>query len=391
MILYFDCFSGASGDMILGALLDAGLSLDRLEQELAKLEITGLKIIKKKVEKGGISGTKFEPEFPEEGHRRRQLKDIMSLIDQSALSTGVKERARQIFTRLAEAEAAVHGKTSEGVHFHEIGDIDSIVDVVAVCVAIEELNVEEIHVSALRLGRGFVKTRHGTLPVPCPATLELVKGFPVEFSNISAELITPTGAAILTTLAKTVGGPMPLIRSRRIGYGAGTRDLEEQPNFLRVVMGEKVFKYEQDEMLVVETTIDDMNPVQYEYVFESLFKAGAVDVYLVPVHMKKSRPGIVLTTLVARKDFANVAEAVFRETTTTGIRYFSAPRVKLPRRKVEIDTKYGKVNIKAIERLGRKVGIPEYEDCKRIAKDKKLPFSVVYEEVKETALKVDRL
>lgn len=387
-IAYFDCYSGISGDMTLGAFLDAGLSINALSRGLAKLKIKGWKISKKKVKRGEISGTKFECTTSGNAHSHRSLKEVLSLIDKSALNARVKTLARSIFVNIGHAEAKVHGlKPADDINFHELGDIDSIVDIVSTAIAVEELGIDEFRSSKVALGRGFVRTRHGQFPMPAPATLELLKGIPVEIRDIEAELVTPTGAGILKTLCKKFGR-LPNIEITKIGYGAGTKILDEHPNMLRLLIGEEKEVFKTDKILVIETNIDDMSPQSFEYLYEKLFKEGALDVYMTHIQMKKSRPAFKLTVLAYAPSLEKISSAIFRETTSIGIRYYEADRLVLSRRFANAKTIHGKVKVKIAEGPGGiHTVLPEYEECVRIANEKKIPLRSVYDEVKKAVLK----
>ena len=386
-IAYFDCFSGISGNMILGALLDVGLELDVLREALAGLKISGYEIKARRVVKKHIAGTLVDVETREVGVERH-LSDILDIIGESTLPEEVKETCGRIFTRLAEAEAKVHGLDVEDIHFHEVGGLDAIVDVVGSVVGLKLLGIEEAYSSPLHLGRGFVECAHGRFPVPAPATLELVKGVPTYGRDVEAELVTPTGAAIITTLAKGFG-PSPTMEVEAIGYGAGHRDLPI-PNLLRVSVGRALRLeergYEEDVVTLVEANIDDMNPEFYEHVMARLFDRGALDVFLTPIQMKKSRPAVKLSAIVREADLDGVLDVFFEETTTLGVRLYEARRKKLAREEIVVETRYGKVGVK-VGRLGDAVKniSPEYEDCRRIAEREGIPLKEVYEEARRAA------
>jgi uncharacterized protein (TIGR00299 family) protein len=381
--LYFDCFSGISGDMILGSLLDLGLSLDVLSAELSKLSVQNFKLSAKKVHKANIAATQFEVEA---GHEpvHRNYSVIEKIINESQISPNVRERATRIFYRLAEAEAKVHGTTLDRVHFHEVGAVDAIVDIVGACVGLEWLGVQEIYASALNVGRGSVESAHGVLPVPAPATAELLRGIPIYSNQVSGELVTPTGAAILTTVCQGYG-ELPPLKVQKVGYGAGTRDNAEVPNVLRVIQGEMSGRLQRGEaseaettVLVVEANIDDMNPQIYGHLQERLFALGVLDMFACPVQMKKNRPGILVTVVTPLPLLEEVSEVFFRETTTIGIRYHEARRKVLERQAEVIESEFGKVNVKVSKLNGRIVNFsPEYEDCRRIANEQNVPYKWV--------------
>jgi len=377
---YFDCFAGASGDMILGALIDAGISIDTLQEALAKLPLKGYRITAKKADKKHIGGTKFDVEVTED-HHHRHLKDIEEIIGNSTLSESVKKKSIAIFNRLAEAEAHVHRTTKEKIHFHEVGAVDAIIDITGAVFALESLGIERVHASRMHVGTGTLECAHGTLPVPPPATAELLKNVPVYSTGIEAELITPTGAAILTTLSSGFGH-LPAMTVERTGYGLGSRDLEI-PNILRVLIGKTDTSANTDTVQLIETNIDDMNPELYEHIMEKCFEAGARDVYLTPIIMKKNRPGIVLSVLSTPDRIDKLTNILFRETTTLGVRLSELKKRRLlERASKKIKTPWGEVGIKVRVIEGDETSAaPEYEDCRRIASEKNLPLRKVYEEV----------
>ncbi len=398
-VLYLDCCAGISGDMFLGALLDLGVSEDVLRAELSKLKLPGYQISARRVIKQNISATRFDVIIMEDStlHRsvatthyeHRGYSDIVAMIDKSALSSGVKGRAQRVFRRIGEAEAKIHGIALETVHFHEIGAVDSIVDIVGACIAVEALGVDEIQASPPRLGSGFVETAHGRFPVPAPATLELLKGIPVQSSSDPVELVTPTGAALLAEFCGKFG-PMPTMSIEKIGYGAGSRDLEKAPNVLRAVLGESAEdsrRYsETDSVAVIETNIDDMNPQLFGDVMEQVLAAGALDVFLTPVQMKKNRPGTLLTVLCERNHVDALAELLLRHTTSFGVRVHEAQRRKLAREIVTVKTKFGDIEVK-VGRLGGKVVTrsPEFDSCKQAAARFKIGVKDVYNEAARVA------
>ena len=377
---YFDCFSGISGDMIIGALIDLGLDADLLKKELKKLNLKNYKIESKKIVKGGIAATKFDVAEDKNNHEERNLKEINEIIEKSKLDNGAKSVIKKIFLKIANAEAKIHNKPIDKIHFHEIGAIDTIIDIAGAVIGLKKLGIERIYCSNLNVGTGFVKFSHGKFPVPAPATAEILKNVPVYNNNIEAELVTPTGAAIITTLASKFG-EMPGLKVEKIGYGAGTRDLE-QPNVLRVFLGE-VNEVENETTNIVETNIDNMNPEIYPYVIDRLMENGALDAYLTSIIMKKGRPGIKLTVLSKIEDTDRLCNIIFNETTTLGVRIFPASKKKLDREIKTIKTKYGNVRVK-ISKLNNEAEniTPEYEDCVKIARNKKIPLKRVYEEVK---------
>jgi uncharacterized protein (TIGR00299 family) protein len=385
-IAYFDCFAGASGDMILGALMDTGLELEILRSELAKLRLAHYDIQVKKITKKGIGGTQAVVNVDQQwlDSHHRCLQDIQNIIENSELAESVKQRSIDIFTRLAEAEARVHHTTVDQIHFHEVGAMDAIIDVVGSVIGLTTLGVERLYSSSLHVGTGTVECAHGRLPVPAPATAELIKGKPVYSTGIQGELLTPTGAAILTTLAFDFG-PMPAMRVETVGYGAGSSD-PAIPNLLRLIIGESledVHDYQAERVAVAETTIDDMNPQIYEYLIQEMLNMGAMDVFLVPTLMKKSRPGIMLTIICAPERVGEFSNFLFRETTTIGLRWRIDNRTKAKRSIEEIQTKYGPIHVKVAEANGGVINAtPEYEDCKRIALEKRIPLKDVLEQAR---------
>jgi len=382
-IAYFDCFAGISGDMILGALFDCGLNQSLWNKELSKLNLPGYEVEVKKIEKQHIAATKVNVKI-KESSQRRKLSDIDSLISKSSLDSDVKQKSVQIFTRLAEAEARVHGQKVEEFHFHEVGAIDAIVDVVGSVLGLKLLQVEEIYASPLPLSRGLVKTSHGNFPVPAPATAELLSGWPVKNIDVDGELVTPTGAAIITTLAKHQEGLdfTPL----KAGYGAGDQEFKEFPNVLRIIFGERVSTYEKDEIAILETNLDNTEPQILGYLLEKLMNSGAKDAFFTPVTMKKNRPGVLLTVLADPTDYSKIGEIIFRETYTSGIRIRRESRLKLPRLIVEVQTDLGRARVKLIGQDSNLEALPEFEDCKIIAQKNNLPFRIVYQKIREAYL-----
>jgi len=401
-LLYLDCFAGISGDMFLGALLDLGVSEDALRTELEKLHLPGYRISSRRVTKQNISATKLNVTVFEDAvvhspspmlhaviHDHRGYTEIAAMIEKSGLSQRVKDRALHVFRRVGEAEAKIHGIPLEKIHFHEIGAVDSIVDIVGACVAVELLGVDEIHASPPRLGSGFVETAHGRFPVPAPATLELLRGIPVQPSNEAFELVTPTGAALLAEFC-TRFGPLPAMSIEKIGYGAGTRDLEKTPNVLRAVLGEASAAAspaeETDVITVIETNIDDMNPQLFGDVMERLLAAGALDVFLTPVQMKKNRPGTMLTVLCESKTVDSLADLVLTHTTSFGVRVHEAQRRKLAREIVKVKTRFGEIEVKIGRLRGRIVSrSPEFESCKQAAGRFTVSVREVYNEATRVA------
>ena len=370
--------------MIIGALIDLGLDIKFLKKELEKLKLKDYKIEAKKIIKNGISATKFdviEGHEHHKHHQERNLKEINKIIDNSKLNNDTKNTIKKIFNKIAVAEAKIHNKPINKIHFHEIGTIDTIIDVAGAVIGFKKLGIERIYCSKLNVGSGFVEFSHGKFPVPAPATAEILKRVPIYHNNIEAELVTPTGAAIITTLSSSFG-EMPAIKIEKIGYGAGTKNLE-QPNVLRVFVGESN-EDNNKTINIIETNIDNINPEIYPYVIDKLMENGALDAYITNVIMKKGRPAIKLTVLTEVKDTDKLCNIIFDETTTLGLRIFPAARKKLEREVKTIKTKYGNVKIK-ISKLNKEIKnvMPEYEDCVRIAEKYKIPLKKVYEEVKK--------
>ncbi len=371
-IAYFDCFSGASGDMILGSLLDAGLDLEALRGDLSSLGVGGYSLDAQRIRKQGFAATQFEVQIEAAADKpHRHLKHIREIVENSRLPEAVRQRAMAVFTRLAEAEAEVHGTTVEKVHFHEVGAIDSIVDIVGSCLALDRLGIEEVRCSPVPTGSGVVQCEHGAMPVPAPATARLLKGVPLAASEEMFELTTPTGAAILTTLARSFG-PVPAMVIDRVGVGAGKREGKTRPNILRVLIGEAASagaaSDESDEVLILEANLDDATGEIVGHVYDRLFAAGALDVYSAPIYMKKNRPATLLTVLAPPALRETMEGVIFAETTTFGIRSHLASRHKLARTFETVETGFGPVRIKVGRRQGRIVAAsPEYEDCREAA------------------------
>ena len=423
--VYFDCFSGASGDMLLGALIDLGLDLDRLREELLKLPIDGYRIETRRVERSALSALKvdvivgdrvegsggtvhahphdhghdhahgfsFDPLHHEEVEDEEQEEDatdtatesnskglveILHLIDSSSLSPLTRQRASTAFRRLGEAEARAHGTTPETVHFHEVGAVDAIVDIVGSMAAFELLGIERFFCSSINVGGGTVDFSHGHYPVPGPATAELLRGVPIYSGAVQKELVTPTGAAIITTVVDSYG-PLPPFVVDRIGYGAGTRDVPRHPNVLRAMIGTVVESGTgSDRIVVIEAAIDDMSPEALGYFIEKALADGAIDVYVTPVQMKKNRPGVALTVLVEPVDLDRISRLVFRETTTIGLRHREVSRRVLDRVLVQVETSVGPIHVKVASLDGEVVNAaPEYHDCHEAAQRTGLPLRAI--------------
>jgi pyridinium-3,5-bisthiocarboxylic acid mononucleotide nickel chelatase len=388
--LYLDCFAGASGDMLVGAMLDCGLDFELLRSELLKLGVAGYELSLRRVDRSGISAAKFDVHQTGEPHSRehhhnhqhshghhphshhRALSEIKRIISSSNLSDQVKQRAQAIFQRIGEAEAKIHDVPIEAVHFHEVGAIDSMVDIVGACVAFDALKIGRIISSPLHVGSGTFQCAHGTYPVPGPATAELLKGVPIYSKDVEGELVTPTGAAIISTLAESYG-PMPMMKIEKIGYGAGTRDYPKFPNALRAIIGEveEDADHAPGAVTVIEANIDDLNAQVFGYLMEKALAAGALDIFYTPAQMKKNRPGVLLTLLCDPTDRERMCELIFRETTTLGVRYRNERREILTREFVTVETEYGPIRIKVSRaRDGRVMNAsPEFEDC-RVAAEK---------------------
>jgi len=382
-IACLDCFSGISGDMMLGALLDLGLSEDALREELARLPLEGYTLEVSRQRRRGLEGTRVEVRVEEHRQPHRHYGEIRDLLEASGLAAAVKKTALAVFERLARAEALVHRTSVEHVHFHEVGAVDSVVDIVGTAVGLEALGIGRCFVSSLPLGGGLVACAHGILPVPAPATAEILKGMRVKDHPVQAELVTPTGAAIAAVLAGPGHPRPPALRLERVGYGVGGRDLE-CPNLLRILVGEAEPGCEEDEVQVFECQIDDLQPEIFPYLMERLLQEGVLDVYCVPIQMKKGRPGVLVQVIAeAGFDPLRVAAILFAETTTLGVRCSRAGRIKLSRRAGEIDTRYGPVAVKIVEGPGlRGPEIrPEFEACRRLAVREGLPLRAVYEEI----------
>lgn len=432
-IAYFDCFSGISGDMAVGALLDAGVPLRVLEEGLARLGLgpEKVRLALGSVVRSQIHATKFDALSPEgnpfepagpasaeavagsahhhhaggedsaghhthyhAGHRHHDggsYGEIVGLIDRSSLAENVKECARAIFKEIAIAEARIHNVTVEEVHFHEVGGLDSIADVVSVALCLDHLGIDEVYSAPVPLGTGgIIRTQHGTMPLPAPATLEILKGYPVLLTSIPFELTTPTGAGIIKALSRGTLATEQM-QVDRIGFGAGSRELPDRPNLLRVVIGELIGNEEHDMVTVIESNIDDMNPQVYPYLIERLLESGSYDAYLTPVIMKKGRPGMVLTVLAPAGAVDELTKVIYRETTTIGVRYREMNRRKLPREEILVPTEFGPVRMKKIETLDGLRIVPEYEEARRIARERALPLHEILVRLDEVARNPEHL
>jgi pyridinium-3,5-bisthiocarboxylic acid mononucleotide nickel chelatase len=377
--LYFDCFAGASGDMILGAMVGAGVDPNFLREQLSLLPVDGFKVNFETVNRSGLSATYARVETAPE-HKHRHLSDIKRIIEGSALSEPVKQRAVQIFTRLAEAEARVHNEPVEHVHFHEVGALDAIVDVVGAAICFEALRINRFVCSPVHVGSGMVKMAHGQFPIPPPAVTELLKGVPFYATDIKGELLTPTGAAIITTVCNEYG-PIPQMLTETTGYGAGTREYPDFPNVLRVLLGESDDNSATDERLwMLETNLDDVSPQIIGYVMDRILELGALDCFCTPVQMKKNRPGVLFSVLCGREEKEAVMRLLFMETTTLGVRSYEVTRRALERSLVRVETQYGPIDVKVAHLDGRVVNeMPEFEQCRQAALRANVPLKAVEE------------
>ena len=382
-VLYFDCFSGASGDMIVGALIDAGVPLDEIRGALGSLSIDEDAVWTERVQRAGIGATKFQVRGEDgsqaphhhahaggvatEAHAHRTLPEIYTLIDGSRLSATGKDRAKALFARLGEVEGTIHGTPVDKVHLHEVGALDSIVDIVSTVHALELLGADRIVASPLNVGSGTIRSAHGLYPVPAPATVRLLEGVPVYSGTQRAEMVTPTGALLVTAYATEFGG-IPAMRIATIGYGAGARNFEDTPNVLRVLIGEADAAVPSHAVVVVEAEIDDMNPQLFGVVMDKLLAAGALDVFYTPIQMKKNRPGTLLSVIAAPAAREKLTAIIFRETTTIGVRYREMTRECLDRETQTVTTPFGQVRFKVARRNGEILNAsPEFDDCVRLA------------------------
>ena len=392
-ILYYDCFSGICGDMNLGAMIDLGISAEYLKGELSKLNLKGWELVIEKDQRHGIFGTKVTVEVSSrtslkhgifgfsgkhKHHAHRNLNDIIKIIGDSGLSAKDKILSIEIFKKVAKAEAKVHNTTIEEIHFHEVGAIDSIIDIVGAAICFNALDIDAVHVSPVELGGGAVKCAHGTLPVPAPATAEILTGIPVKYNGVGFETTTPTGAAIIATIGKEFG-ISPMLKTDKIGYGIGHKKNPDLPNILRIYIGESVDKEREHDSLLIECNIDDMNPEFFDFVSAKLFDAGAGDVYLSNITMKKGRPATMLSVICDVGKAETIKGIIFAETTTVGLRVFPFEKETLAREFQTIETPLGKVTVKRSFYNGKEVSVKaEYEECKKIALEKNLPIKEVY-------------
>ena len=386
-VLYFDCAAGAAGDMVLGALIDAGFPLETLQAALGNLLLPGWRLTAGPVTRAGVAACKFrlvepadaggQPAHHSHGHHHRTVAEICALVGASALSESAKARTCELFRRLAEVEATIHRMPVEQVHLHEVGALDSIVDIAGAVVALEWFGADSVCASPLNVGGGVVESDHGRLPVPAPATAALLTGMPVYSSGIDGELVTPTGALLIGGFA-TAFGPLPPMTLERVGYGAGDRDVAGAPNVLRVCVGRTSPAIPGDRVLVMSCEIDDMSPQLGGALMESLYAAGALEVYFTAVQMKKNRPGFLVTVLAQPDQRETLSAVIFRETTTIGLRYQEVARLCLAREVREVSTRLGPVRFK-IARMGGDLvnAAPEFEDCLRLAREHGVPLKEV--------------
>jgi hypothetical protein len=382
---YLDAFSGLSGDMIIGAILDCGADFAQFERAIKSMPISGYRLSTRRKVSSGISALKFDVAVTEP-QPERDFGGIRALIDASALAATVRDRAISIFEVLARAEAKIHNTSLDHVRFHEIGAVDSIIDVVGTAWGLEHLGVGDVIVSVLPMGRGFTRSQHGVIPVPAPATAELLSGFSVKIGDGAHEMVTPTGAAVVRALARQAEIPLAF-EVEKIGYGAGARELDDRPNVLRLMLGHERTAFDRDQMIEISANIDDLSPQIYEHVMDRLFAAGARDVTITPTMMKKNRPAVTLGVIAeaARRDA--IAEIIFGETSTIGLRFHAVERLKLHREVREVETRWGKVRVKTSGAHGREPATisPEYDDCRAIAAEHKVALRVVIEEARDAA------
>jgi uncharacterized protein (TIGR00299 family) protein len=377
-IAYLDCFSGISGDMLLGALLDAGLPFDDLKQALRTLPLQGYNLQVLREERNHLFGTRFLVRVEEDEHHARSFADIRSIIGTSGLTEGVKEKSIQVFESLAVAEGKIHNCPPEDVHFHEVGAVDSIIDIVGAVMGVESLGITALYGSVLPLGSGFVESRHGPIPLPAPATITLLRGIPVYDAGVKGELVTPTGAALLKGLVRAFG-PMPPMTVDRIGYGVGSRNLADRPNLLRILVGTETQELQTDTVILLESNLDDASPEWLGFLMGRLLEAGALDVTFCPVQMKKNRPGVLLQVVGKPHQKDLLMEMIFRESTTLGVRFTYSQRKTLERSSEEVESPWGKMKVKKVMLPeGSYRLVPEYEACRTIAEEKGIPIRDIY-------------
>jgi pyridinium-3,5-bisthiocarboxylic acid mononucleotide nickel chelatase len=389
-ILSYDCFSGISGDMNLGAMIDLGVDKDYLTRELNKLNLKGWELVINRDQRHGISGTKVTVKQTRHEHAHRHLSDIEKIIDDSGLDLRTRELSKKIFMKIAVAEAKVHGIPEDHVHFHEVGAVDSIIDIVGAAICFNALDVDAVHVGPVELGGGFVKCDHGKLPVPAPATAEIIKGIPVKKGGVDFEATTPTGAAIISTLGNFFGSDMQ-IKIEKTAYGVGQKDHHDVPNLLRVFLGVSSEPETGHDALFIECNIDDMNPEFFDYISDRLFKSGASDVFITSISMKKGRPGLILNVICEKESAETVKNIIFTESTTLGLRTFPFRKDTLVRKFEKIQTIYGEVSVKRSYYRDKEVSCkPEYDECKRIASGQGIPLKVVYNNILAALIRSDK-
>ena len=382
--LYFDCFAGASGNMILAALIGLGVDKAELEHEIEKLNLPGISLTLTEVDRAGIAARYLEV-IAADQKDHRHLAEIINIIESAELSVSVKERSVAIFRRLAEAEGKVHGISVEKVHFHEVGAVDAIVDIVGACIGFEVLNIDRFVCSKINVGSGFVLMEHGKFPVPPPAVTELLSNAPIYSNDISGELITPTGAAIISTLCDSYGS-LPQVELEKVAYGAGTREYDDFPNVLRLMLGkdDRVSKgsIQSETLILIETNLDDVAPQVLGFVMERAFELSARDCWFTPIQMKKNRPATLVSILCTSDRRAAISELLYRETSTLGLRIRQVERECLPREFVTVRTKFGDIEVKVARYRGAITNaMPEYEQVRRCALDHKVPLKTVHDEV----------
>ena len=389
-IAYLDTVGGIAGNMTLAAFVSAGMSFETLTEELKKLSLPGFRLERTSVRRSAIDAVHIEVLITDPPKYHRHLHDIIAIIDQSTISNGAKRRAQNIFQVIADAEAKVHNTPVDRVHFHEVGALDSIVDIVGTAICLDSLGIEAVYTSPVKLGSGgVITTQHGTMPTPAPATVEILKDYPVRLTAVPHELTTPTGAAIVKALSSGVLTDED-IRITAIGYGAGTREIAEIPNLLRVVIGSLGQATIEDSSVIIETNIDDMNPQIYPHLIDQLLKRGAHDAYLIPVIMKKGRPGMLLSVLADPSALDRIVECIYRETTTIGLRIHHVDRKKLPREIVTVTTSFGPVKAKSILRDGVRVLAVEYEECRRLAGERDMPLLTIMKQLEQELSSLER-
>jgi len=377
-VAYLDCFSGISGDMFLGALVDAGVPLLELQQLIDSLQIEGCHLEAHREARNGIYGTRILVEINQSLQRVRDFREIREIISHSALPENVKDKSVAVFSSLATVEGKIHNRTPEAVHFHEVGAVDSIMDIVGSVYGLLSLGIGSVYASGLPLGTGFVQTAHGAMPIPVPATMALLKDVPVSQTAIPYEMVTPTGAALVKTFVQSFG-PMPPMIVENVGYGVGSRKLSDRPNLLRLLVGKQAPKGKSETVIVLETNIDDMSPEWAGYLMECLFEAGALDVSFCPIQMKKNRPGVQVQVIAHPHAKERLAGLLFQESGTLGVRFFYTQRQVIEREEVEIESPWGNIKVKKIIQADNTTHlVPEYESCRKIARAKGLALREIY-------------